>query len=92
MTHTYKHKEKLLKRVRRIRGQLEGVERRLVSEVPCTEILQLAASVRGAMNGLVSELIEEHLREHVVDPAREKDAKKAQGAQELLDVLRTYMK
>ena len=78
--------------MRRIRGQLEGVERRLVSEVPCTEILQLAASVRGAMNGLVSELIEEHLREHVVDPAREKDAKKAQGAQELLDVLRTYMK
>jgi len=92
MTHTHKQKEKLLKRVRRIRGQLEGVERRLENEVPCAEILQLAASVRGAMNGLVSELIEELLREHVVDPAREPDKRKAQGAQELLDVLRTYMK
>lgn len=92
MAHTIRDKSKLLGRVRRIRGQVEAVERSLEGEVPCAEVLQLVASVRGAMNGLMSELIEEHIRCHVVDPAREPDAQKAQGAKELIEVLRTYMK
>lgn len=92
MAHTIRHKAKLLGRVRRIRGQVEAVERSLENEVSCAEILQLVASVRGAMNGLMSELIEDHIRQHVVDPAREPDPEKAQGAKELIEVLRTYMK
>ena len=92
MAHTIRDKAKLLGRVRRIRGQVEAVERNLENEVPCAEILQLVASVRGAMNGLMSELIEDHIRQHVVDPAREPDPEKAQGAKELIEVLRTYMK
>lgn len=92
MGHTIRDKTKLQGRVRRIRGQVEAVERSLQNEVPCVEILQLVASVRGAMNGLMSELIEDHIRQHVVDPAREPDSEKAQGAKELIEVLRTYMK
>lgn len=92
MAHTIRDKAKLLKRVRRIRGQVEAVERSLENEVPCAAILQLVASVRGAMNGLMSELIEDHIRQHIVDPAGEPDPEKAQGAKELIEVLRTYMK
>jgi DNA-binding FrmR family transcriptional regulator len=52
----------------------------------------LVASVRGAVNGLTAELLEDHIRHHVVDPAREKDADKARGAADLIDVIRTYLK
>ncbi len=92
MSHTSRDKTKLLGRVRRIRGQVEAVERGLENEVPCADILQLVASVRGATNGLMSELIEDHIRQHVIDPARETDPERAKRASELIDVLRTYMK
>lgn len=92
MSHTTKEKAKLLARVRRIRGQVEAVERALEADIGCADVLMLVASVRGAVNGLTAELMEEHIRHHVVDPTREPDADRARGAQELIDVVRTYLK
>jgi DNA-binding FrmR family transcriptional regulator len=92
MSHTIKEKSKLISRVRRIRGQLEAVERALESEIGCADVLMLVASVRGAVGGLTSELIEDHIRHHVVNPAQEKDPEKAKGAADLIDVVRTYLK
>ncbi|MDF2996368.1 MAG: hypothetical protein K0R27_2005 [Xanthobacteraceae bacterium] len=92
MSHTIKEKNRLLARVRRIKGQVEAVERALEAEIGCTDVLQLVASVRGAVNGLTVELVEDHIRHHVVDPAREPDPEKAQGAAELIEVVRTYLK
>ena len=92
MSHTIKHKSKLVGRVRRIKGQLEAVERALESELGCADVLMLVASVRGAINGLTAELLEDHIRHHVVDPAQEKDPERAQGAADLIDVVRTYLK
>ena len=73
MGHTVREKTKLLARVRRIRGQVEAIERALEAEVGCADVLQVIASVRGAMNGLMAEVMEDHIRFHVVDPARERD-------------------
>jgi len=70
MSHTTKDKKKLLSRIRRIKGQSEAIERALEGEGECEEILQLVASCRGALNGLMAELIEGHLRFHVLDPAQ----------------------
>ena len=92
MSHTTKDQAKLLARVRRIRGQVEAVERALEAEIGCADVLMLVASVRGAVNGLTAELMEEHIRHHVVDPAHEPDAERARGAQELIEVVRTYLK
>ncbi|QDM18739.1 metal/formaldehyde-sensitive transcriptional repressor [Tardiphaga sp. vice352] len=92
MAHTIKEKSKLLARVRRIKGQIEAVERALEAELGCGDVLQLVASVRGAVNGLTVELIEDHIVHHVVDPHREPDAERARGASELIDVIRTYLK
>lgn len=92
MSHTIKEKSKLISRVRRIKGQLEAVERALESEIGCADVLMLVASVRGAVSGLTSELIEDHIRHHVVNPAQEKDPEKAKGAADLIDVVRTYLK
>lgn len=92
MSHTAKEKAKLLGRIRRLKGQMDAVERALEAEVPCGDILNLVASVRGAVNGLMGELIEGHIRMHVVDPDKDSDAARAQASAELIDVVRKYLK
>lgn len=91
MSHTIRDKAKLMARVRRLRGQVEAVERALDQEIGCADVLQLAASIRGAVNGLIGELVEDHLRMHVVDPALG-PADRERGAEELADVIRTYLR
>jgi FrmR/RcnR family transcriptional regulator, repressor of frmRAB operon len=92
VSHTVREKSKLLNRVRRIRGQIEAVERALEQEIGCADVLQLIAGARGAINGLMAEVMEDHIRLHVVDPARERDSDRAQAAEELIDVVRSYLK
>jgi len=92
MAHTSKNKTKVLNRVRRIRGQVEAVERALEGEHECTKVLQLIAAVRGATNGLMAEVIEDHIREHVASPTIASEAERMKGADELIDVIRTYLK
>jgi len=92
MTHTVREKTRLLARVRRIRGQVEAIERALQAEVGCADVLQVIASVRGAVDSLMAEVMEDHIRFHVVDPAREPDSARAKGAEELIDFVRTYLK
>lgn len=90
MSHTIRDKEKLIARVRRLKGQIEGIERALEAEKPCGEVLRQLASARGAMSGLTAEVMEDHLREHVLHA--ETDADRKQGGEELIEVIRTYMK
>jgi DNA-binding FrmR family transcriptional regulator len=90
MTHTVREKSKLLGRVRRIRGQVEAIERALDEEIGCADVLQLIASVRGAINGLMAEVMEDHVRGHIL--AAENDAQRRHGSEELLDVIRAYLK
>jgi DNA-binding FrmR family transcriptional regulator len=92
MSHLSKKKTKLINRVRRLRGQMDAVERALQEDAHCAQVLQLLAAARGAMNGLMGEVIEEHIHEHVASPAIASHAERAQGAAELIDVIRTYLK
>lgn len=92
MSHTIREKSKLLNRVSRLRGQIEAIERALEREVDCAEVLQLIASARGAMNGLMAEVMEDHIRLHVMDPQHEPNSDRARGAEELIDVVRSYLK
>jgi DNA-binding FrmR family transcriptional regulator len=87
MTHTIREKTKLLNRVRRLRGQVEAIERALESEAGCEKVLQLIAASRGAMNGLMAEVVEDHIRTHLMGSARAKES----GA-ELIDVVHSYFK
>ncbi|CDP50366.1 metal/formaldehyde-sensitive transcriptional repressor [Paradevosia shaoguanensis] len=90
MSHTIENKTKLLARVRRLKGQMEAVERALEQEVGCADVLQLVASVRGAINGLTAELIEDHIEHHLLGATNEADRRLA--ANELETVVRTYLK
>ncbi|BFL62750.1 putative cytosolic protein [Roseomonas mucosa] len=92
MTHTIGNKNKLIARVRRIKGQVEAVERALEAELGCADVLMLVASLRGAVHGLSAEVMEDHIRNHVADPDTDKDPERAKGAAELIEVVRTYLK
>ena len=89
MSHTKQEKTKLLARVRRIRGQVEALEQALEGERGCSEVLQQIAAVRGAISGLMAEVMEEHIEGHLL--LAEDEAKRRQIADELIDVMRTYL-
>jgi FrmR/RcnR family transcriptional regulator, repressor of frmRAB operon len=92
MAHIIRDKEKLLNRVRRIRGQVEAVERALETEADCSEILHTIAACRGAINALMTEVIDGHIRFHVVDPDRRPTSSQAIAAQELIDIIKQYVR
>ena len=91
MAHTVRDKEKLINRVRRIRGQVDGIEKALVEEQDCAAILQTIAACRGAINGLMGEIMEGHIRFHIVNPDRHPTSAPAKAAQELIDVIKSYL-
>jgi DNA-binding FrmR family transcriptional regulator len=83
----------MLGRVRRIKGQLEAIERSLSGdENACEVILQLVASCRGALNGLMAELIEGQLRYHVLVPGRKTLPSQLEAADDLIAVVKRYFK
>jgi len=92
MAHVIRDKKKMLNRVRRIRGQVEAVERALNSEAECSEILHTIAACRGAINSLMAEVLEGHIRFHVVDPDHRPTSSQALAAQELIDVIKQYVR
>ncbi|HXW83356.1 MAG TPA: metal/formaldehyde-sensitive transcriptional repressor [Candidatus Binataceae bacterium] len=92
MAETMREKDKLLARARRLRGQLQAVERALEAGKGCAEVLHLLAAARGAMNGLMAEVLEDHIRLHVVDPASERNHSRARGAEELIEVVQAYLR
>lgn len=91
MSHTIRDKQKLLNRVRRIRGQVDAIERALVVEGDCLSLLQQITSCRGAMNGLLGVVLEDHIRSHLVDIDDAGDGKEV-GKEQLIEIVRSYFK
>ncbi|BFM20045.1 metal/formaldehyde-sensitive transcriptional repressor [Gilvimarinus japonicus] len=91
MAHTTKQRDKLLARVKRIRGQADGIEKLLNQDGDCAKVLQQIAAIRGAVNGLMSEVLEGHIREHLGSheaTTQERDA----DIEQVVAILRSYMK
>ena len=83
-------KSKLVKRLSRIRGQIDALQRAIVEQdAPSAKLLQQATACRGDMDGFIAEVIEDHLREKVVDAATKQDASLA--AEELIGIVHTYL-
>lgn len=91
MSHTITGKKRLLSRVRRIKGQTEALERALSDEGECQSILQQIAAIRGAVNGLMAEVLEGHIREHLGQPDIEPTQREKDMAA-LATTLRSYLK
>lgn len=92
MADTKKHKEELLNRVNRIKGQVNAIEKALLCQDDCSRVLQTIAACRGAINGLMAEVLEGHVRFHVVDPRRKPTIEQAEATEELIDLVNRYLK
>ncbi len=92
MSHTIQDKSKLLARVRRIRGQVEAIERALENEAGCDEVLHLIAGVRGSTTGLMAVVVEDHIRTHLVDEKKFPGALDEDATEQLLEIVRSYLK
>jgi DNA-binding FrmR family transcriptional regulator len=92
MAHTTEEKKKLLNRVRRIRGQTEAIERALDDGAECSIVLHSISACRGAMDALMAEVIEGHIRFHVLDPNTPPTDEQSQAADDLIHALRAYLK
>ena len=91
MPHVATEKTKLLNRLRRLRGQIEALERAVNEESECARVLQQATACRGAMDGFIAEVIEDHIREHMVDPAAPAGDPRVQAAEELVAIVHAYL-
>ena len=85
-----REKVKLLQRLRKVRGQLDAVERSLAADEDCSGQLMLLAAVRGGVNSLMAEVLETHIRFHLVDGAKEQIAPEL--AEDLIDLVHAYLK
>ena len=92
MVHTVRDRAKLLNRVKRIQGQVAAIQGQLEKEDECEKILHTIAACRGAIDGLMAEVLEDHIRFHVVAPGAGPDSEQGQAAEELIDLVRSYLK
>jgi DNA-binding FrmR family transcriptional regulator len=86
-----REKQKLLFRIKRIRGQFAAVERALESGDECADILMLLAAIRGGVNGLMAEILEDHIRLHIMTPEKS-DGSPQELAEDLISLVRAYLK
>jgi FrmR/RcnR family transcriptional regulator, repressor of rcnA expression len=88
--HTVRHKKKLVARIRRVKGQIDAVERALTEERGCEEVVRTIAAARGAMNALAAEVLCDHLEDHLAAPRISKGDREA-AATELARVIRQFV-
>jgi DNA-binding FrmR family transcriptional regulator len=88
MSHTSREKLDLVNRTKKIIGQLEAVLRALNEDEPCADVLQRLAAARGAINSLMGELMEDHIRNHM--PRKTKSS--GEAADDLIEIVHTYLK
>ena len=92
MKHVINEKQKLLNRIRRLRGQVDAIERALEAEASCTEVMLVLTAARGAINGIMAEVVEDHIHMHMIDEDRKPSKSEARAADELIEVLRSYIR
>ncbi len=92
MSHTIRDKKKLLSRVHRIQGQLNTLEKQLAEEGDCYRMLQQATACRGAINSLIYEIVEGHIRYHIVNPDENPTDDQSVATQQLIDIIKSYFR
>src|SRR5271157_4753586 len=90
MSQHDREKIKMVQRLRKLRGQLDAVERALTADEDCGDQLMLLAAVRGGVNGLMGEVLEDHIRFHLTDGSKEQIAPEL--AEDLIDLVHAYLK
>jgi DNA-binding FrmR family transcriptional regulator len=89
--HVLRDKRGLVNRTRRLRGQVDAIERALDGEASCSDLLQRITAARGAINGLMAEVLEEHVREYLIEPQEADGISREEAAEELIEIIHSYL-
>ena len=90
MSDAVQEKNRMLARIRRIKGQAEALEKAVAQDTECAAVLQQIAAIRGAVNGLLTVVLEGQLHQHEAAsvPAKQHHLEHRQ----LLNLLRVCLK
>ena len=89
-THGYsENKDAVLKRLRRLSGQLGGIERMVEEDRYCIDIVTQITAVQGALDKVALELLEDHARHCVVGADA---ANQAQKTDELMGAVNRLLR
>ena len=92
LSHITANEKELITRINRIQGQFDGIKEAIAADEDCAAIMQQVAACRGAMNSLMAEIIEGEIKCHVLSPNAKANSAEAKAADELVEVLRRYIK
>jgi DNA-binding FrmR family transcriptional regulator len=92
MSHTIKNKQELILRAKRIQGQIKALVRALTEERDCSDVLQLVSAARGALNSLMAELLEGHIKSHVLNGKQKPTSEQVEAADEVIAMVKSYLK
>ena len=92
MSHTIKNKQELILRAKRIQGQIKALVRALTEERDCSDVLQLVSAARGALNSLMAELLEGHIKSHVLNGKQKPSSEQEAAADEVIAMVKSYLK
>jgi DNA-binding FrmR family transcriptional regulator len=86
MGHVAREKDRLQKRLKRLAGQIQALDRAVEAGMPCIDVLQQATSCRGALDGFIAQVIEDHIREHLGH------AEGREAAEDLIEIIHQYLR
>lgn len=87
---TYESKESILKRLRRIEGQVKGIQRMIEEDKGCNEILTQVAAVRAAINKAGCLILEKHSMSCIENASSSDDKKRAM--EELARTIQSFLR
>ena len=90
--YTPSQHQRLVNRLHRIEGPVAAVEDLLNGDVDCERTLHTLIACRGAINSLIAEILEDHVLSQVVGPDASRSTGEWRAAEQLLDIIRTYLR
>ena len=86
---TEKERAAILNRLRRVEGQVRGIEKMIENDAYCTDVITQVSAVAAALNAVNRELISKHIRTCVAEDLRQG---KTETADELATVVERLMR
>ncbi len=88
-SENYESNEEIMRRLKRIEGQIKGIQRMVEEEKPCRDVLTQVSAVRAATNKVGSAILEKYYRRSMVDIASGDHPDEAMD--ELLDTIQKFL-
>lgn len=72
-------KQQLTNRLKRVEGQVRGLEKMVAAEEYCIDVITQSSAIRSALSAVEDLMLENHLSEHVIHQIKHGQERKAVG-------------